>query len=77
MSDTVQAFKAVGVGGFVTRTPHGVQAILQFVLPSGEELNIALDDELLAATDAKAIELRTVVMETGELMRDLGLYSEG
>jgi hypothetical protein len=77
MSDTVQAFKAVGVGGFVTRTQHGVQTILQYVLPSGELLNIALDDRMLDATAIKVVELQTVVMETGEVMRDLGQYREG
>lgn len=76
MSD-IHAFKATGVGGFVTRTPDGVQTIMQFVLPSGELLNVALDPELLEGTRVKATELQTVVMETGEVMRDLGLYRRG
>jgi hypothetical protein len=61
----------------VTRTQHGVQSILQYVLPSGELLNIALDDQLLDATAIKVVELQTVVMETGEVMRDLGQYRGG
>lgn len=69
---TVKAFPVNGVGGFVTATPQGgAHAILTYVLPSGELLHLALSDEMLKATESKCLELRTVLMDANETLRDL------
>lgn len=77
MTAQIQAFQIVGVGGFIGRWPDGVHRLLQFVLPSGELLNIGLSAKQLEAVVNKCIELQAAELETGEVMRDLGAYNQG
>jgi hypothetical protein len=73
----ITAFQITGVGGFVGRYSHGVERVLQFVLPSGEILSIAMTDDQLAAVVSKGIELQAIELETGETMRSIGAYEQG
>jgi hypothetical protein len=76
-STDFQAIVIAGVGGFVIRTTDRVERILQLVTPSGRVISFALDDRQAAAVGAKASELELAAMETGEVLRDLGLYEQG
>jgi hypothetical protein len=69
--------KIEGVGGFVGRYTHGVERVLQFVLPSGEVLSVAMTAEQLATVVSKAIELQAIELESGEVVRSIGAYEQG
>jgi hypothetical protein len=70
----LEAIAVVGVGGYVIRTATETARILQFVTASGRIISLALGDGLSAQVAAKADELELASMETGEVLRDLGLY---
>ena len=73
---TAPALYAVGVGGHVIRTDHGVQRVLRFVTPSGEILNVyAADATVLEGMRTVAQDLQVAEIETGEVFHDLGLHT--
>lgn len=73
----LEAPAVVGVGGYVIRTATETARILQFLTVSGRVITLALGDGLAAHVADKANELELAAMETGEVLRDLGLYREG
>jgi hypothetical protein len=73
----LDAIACVGVGGYVIRTPGETARILQFVTASGRIISLALGEGLSAYVAAKATELELASIETGEVLRDLGLYETG
>jgi hypothetical protein len=73
----LEAIAVVGVGGYVIRTPTETARILQFVTASGRILSLALGEGLSAHVAAKATELELASIESGEVLRDLGLYETG
>ncbi len=64
------ALYAVGVGGHVIRTDHGVERVLRFVTPSGEVLNVyAADATVLEGMRTVAQDLQVAEIESGEVLR--------
>jgi hypothetical protein len=73
----VPATAVTGVGGYVIRSRDGILRILQFLTVGGRVVNIALPEGLAPHVADKATEIALAEMETGEVMRDLGLYEQG
>ncbi|OYN79988.1 hypothetical protein [Mycolicibacterium sphagni] len=73
----IPVVRPIGIGGFVGRWNDHADAVLTLLLEDGDAVHIALEDELLAAVESKAIELRAAKIETAELLMELGLYREG
>jgi hypothetical protein len=73
----LEAIAVVGVGGYIIRTTTETARILQFITPSGRALSLALGEGLAAHIAATATELELAAMETGEVLRDIGLYEQG
>ena len=73
----VDAIAVVGVGGLVIRTPDEVIRILDFVSVSGRIIRLALGEGLARHVADKAMDIELAEMETGETLRDLGLYQQG
>lgn len=67
-----------GAGCFLVRNETGVLRVLQLLLPSGGMVCVALDSQETASAIVKAVtDLQLAELESGETMRDLGLYREG
>ncbi|MGD9621249.1 MAG: hypothetical protein AB7G47_21450 [Mycolicibacterium sp.] len=76
-TEQIELFRIAAIGGFICRQPNSVERVLQFMLPDGDVISIGLTADQLRATQDKLTELAAVEMETGETMRDLGLYEGG
>ena len=74
---SIQATTLAGFGGFIVRSTTDVERVLSFVTTAGRLEHFALTREQLEALVSKAIELQSIELESGEVLRELGIYESG